>query len=390
MGCIGGYTQGGGHSPASHNYGLAADQVLEAQVVLADGSIVTASPCQNPDLYFAIRGGGGGSYGVVISMTVKAYLSKPVVAQSLTIMPLHNDTETLLDAVTELWTDYPRLMDASFSGYGTWSINSPQTLFANQTVGYVHAIAAMNMSLSDAKDTFNPLLQKLERYNGTSLLVSVSWFQFPTYATYYRTMSGVHQSVGSPNSALTSRMFSKAALTETKSGLRKMIGIIAGKPEETTINSVELVGGGEVIANKNDKYSGLNPAWRSTYIVNVVGRGWADGTDAYNAQKIKDDITYHKGGAMRSLTPFGGSYMNEVSLFAFHRKALGLTRSKADRNDPYWAEDFYGSNYYRLAQIKKRYDPNDLFWCPTCVGSPSWNQRLLHGKDYGPLCRTGQ
>ena len=321
MGCIGGYTQGGGHSPASHNYGLAADQVLEAQVVLADGSIVTASPCQNPDLYFAIRGGGGGSYGVAVSMTVKAYPSKPVVAQSLTIMPLGNDTETLLDVITQLWTDYPRLMDAGFSGYGTWSINSPQSLFANQTVGYVHAIAAMNMSLGDANDTFNPLLQELERYNGTSLRVSVSWFQFPTYAAYYRAMSGVHQPVGSPNSALTSRMFSKADLTENKSGLRKMIGVIGGKPEEQTINSVELVGGGEVIANKNDKYSGLNPAWRSAYIVNVVGRGWADGTDAYTAQKVKDDITYHKGGAMRYLTPSGGSYMNEVCPFVFLRKA---------------------------------------------------------------------
>lgn len=314
MGCIGGYTQGGGHSPASHDYGLAADQVLEAEVVLADGSIVIASPCQNPDLYFAIRGGGGGSYGVVTSMTVKAYPSKPVVAQSLTIMPLGNDTETLLDAITQLWADYPRLMDAGFSGYGTWSINSPQILFASQTIGYVHAIAAMDKSLTDAKSAFNPLLQKLEKYNGTSLCVSVSWSQFPTYAAYYRTMSGVHQPVGSPNSALTSRMFSKAALTDSKSDLRKVIGVIAGKPEEYTMNSVELVGGGKVIANKDDKYSGVNPAWRSTYIVNVVARGWAEGTDACTAQMIKDDITYHKGGAMRRITPHGGSYMNEVCL----------------------------------------------------------------------------
>lgn len=314
MGCIGGYTQGGGHSPASHDYGLAADQVLEAQVVLANGSVVTASPCQNPDLYFAIRGGGGGSYGVVTSMTVKAYPSKPVVAQSLTIMPLGNNTEILLDAITQLWEDYPRLMDAGFSGYGTWSINSPERLFAKQTVGYVHAIAALDKSIKDAKDTFNPLLLKLDKYNGTSLCISVSWFQFTTYAAYYRAMSGVHQAVGSPNSALTSRMFSKDVLTKNHSDLRNMIGVIAGQPKEYTLNSVELVGGGKVIANKDDKYSGANPAWRSTYIVNVVARGWAEGSDEGTAQRVKDDITYHKGGAMRRLTPDGGSYMNEVCL----------------------------------------------------------------------------
>ena len=48
--------QGGGHSPATHDFGLGADQVLEAQVVLASGEIVTASACQNQDLFFAIRG----------------------------------------------------------------------------------------------------------------------------------------------------------------------------------------------------------------------------------------------------------------------------------------------------------------------------------------------
>jgi FAD/FMN-containing dehydrogenase len=39
VGCIGGYAQGGGHSPASRNYGLGADQILEAQVILANGAI---------------------------------------------------------------------------------------------------------------------------------------------------------------------------------------------------------------------------------------------------------------------------------------------------------------------------------------------------------------
>lgn len=69
VGCLGGWMQGGGHSPATHDFGLGADQVLEAQVVLANGKIVTASPCQNSDLLFAIRGGGGGTYGVVVSTT---------------------------------------------------------------------------------------------------------------------------------------------------------------------------------------------------------------------------------------------------------------------------------------------------------------------------------
>ncbi|KAK1142479.1 hypothetical protein N8T08_007841 [Aspergillus melleus] len=131
VGCIGGYIQGGGHSPASRDYGLAADQILEAQVLLANGTTVTASPCQNSDLYFAIRGGGAGTYGIVTSATVKAYPSKPIVAQSLTISPLSDNLDPLLEAVTDIHAAYPHISDAGFSGYGTWSINSPAPLFAN-------------------------------------------------------------------------------------------------------------------------------------------------------------------------------------------------------------------------------------------------------------------
>ncbi|KAH6975759.1 hypothetical protein EDB80DRAFT_692886 [Ilyonectria destructans] len=58
----GGWMQGGGHGPASHTFGLGADQVLEAEVVLANGTLVTANACQNQDHYFTIRGRGAGTY----------------------------------------------------------------------------------------------------------------------------------------------------------------------------------------------------------------------------------------------------------------------------------------------------------------------------------------
>lgn len=107
-------------------------------------------------------------------------------------------------------------------------------------------------------------------------------------------------------------MFDKDSLTKNRTLLRRMIGVIAGAPEEYTINSVELVGGGKVLTDGEDRFSGVNPAWRSTYMVNVVARGWADES---TAQAVKDDITYKKGGAMRALTPKLGSYMNEVGSF---------------------------------------------------------------------------
>ena len=70
---VAGLVQGGGFGSFSKGFGTGAANLLEAEVVTADGQVRIANACTNPDLFFALKGGGGGTFGVVTRLTLRTH-----------------------------------------------------------------------------------------------------------------------------------------------------------------------------------------------------------------------------------------------------------------------------------------------------------------------------
>ncbi|MCE0768202.1 FAD-binding oxidoreductase [Pseudonocardia kujensis] len=97
---VAGLTLGGGYGHLNAKYGLSCDNLVEAQVVCADGSVRTASETDDPDLLWALRGGGG-NFGVVTSFTFRLHPVGPVVAFAGVMYPLED-----LGAIERGWREY--------------------------------------------------------------------------------------------------------------------------------------------------------------------------------------------------------------------------------------------------------------------------------------------
>jgi hypothetical protein len=152
-------------------------------------------------------------------------------------------------------------------------------------------------------------------------------------------------------------------LTGNYAALRKAIGVIAGQQSQFISNNVEFVAPRKDLGSADG--AAILPAWRTSYMSNIVASGWPPGTPESVKNAVRQDIE-NKINALKQLAPNTGCYMNE-----------------ADRLDPYYKNDFYGSNYNKLLSIKDKYDECQTFYCPTCVGSDRWS---LDGS--GRLCQV--
>ena len=186
------------------------DNVLQFTIVLANGSLVTTNSFQYPDLFWALRGGGGGTYGVVTSTTYQTHPTFPMVAGVL----LANFTSPTIaqNVTTEFIKLHPSLSDAGLGGY-----------FGFSNFSFSAIIVAPNISLADANATFLPFAQFVEEATGG--LVYTQTIPFPSFFEFLTTFFGGPGQVGG-NDEIASRLLPrKLAETDPAKAAEIMLSI---------------------------------------------------------------------------------------------------------------------------------------------------------------------
>jgi len=340
VGLAGGYTSGGGHSLLNGAYGMAADAVLEWEVITADGKHLVATPSENSDLYWALTGGGPGTFAVVLSMTTKIFKDGPV-GSGILMFNMTSDPANYWGAIEDLWAYMPTYVD---SGPNTWD-------FALTPQGFqALAITVLDQNSTVVEKLLQPFFEIL-----TTRGIKYSWT--PTnsanYLAYFTSRFGPGvKGAGPATVQLASRLIPRNGVTNSTSN--KMI-VQAMKAFN---DNKDWVLGCHALNVKNIKHpdNAVLPQWREAVATCNIVSYW-DWTKTPEYMHSRTELLVNTLiPALEKATPGAGTYLNEID-----------ASWKGD-----WKKELYGINYNRLVNIKNKYDPDHVFYAPTAIGSDSW------------------
>ncbi|KAH7887276.1 hypothetical protein F5I97DRAFT_1925727 [Phlebopus sp. FC_14] len=348
VGAAAGWVLGAGHSVLGPFYGLGVDNALQFTVVLPNSSHVTVNNYLNPDLFWALRGGGGPSFGVVTSTTYKTHPSVPITAVFYSATA---NSSTAYRALLETWFQvHNTLSDSGWSGVWPFLDNSlyltffaqgtpPYNSTANSTMeGFFassRAIPGVNVTLA-----ISVPYPSFEAWNIDNLVDSSKGYGF----NYTAFSAGV-------DFALSSWILPRNVTASP------MASVVANICMNITFGAGYMVAGGAVAEVDPDSAS-VTPAWR-TAISDINATPSVDPANPLEAQQIATQQIQ----PFRELAPVsagGGQYLNEP-----------------DSLEQDWQEAYWGSHYPRLLSIKEALDPHDLLIVRKGVNSEQWDDQVV-------------
>jgi FAD/FMN-containing dehydrogenase len=313
---VGGLTLGGGIGHIARKHGLSIDNLLEAGMVLADGSITRANADENPDLFWAIRGGGG-NFGVVTSFLFRMHPVNMVQAGP-TFWPLEESAD-VLRAYASFIPSAPRELNGFFAFATVPPVPAfPEELHGRKVCGVVWCHTG---TADEAARAMAPMLAV-----GTPLLHGVGEMPYPALQGFFDPLypSGLQWYW---RADFVREMPEEAIAQHVEFGERMPAG-------HSTMHLYPIDGAVHDVGSSDTAFSYRNVLFAEV----IVGVD----PDPANAEAITQwTVDY-----WNATHPFsaGGAYVNFMM-------DEGQERVKAT----------YGANYDRLVRVKAKYDPDNLF-----------------------------
>jgi hypothetical protein len=373
---VAGLIQSGGFGSFSKNYGMAAASLLQAEIVTADGAVLIANQCTNPEIFWALKGGGGGSFGVVTKITLATYELPEFFGTVQGLIKANSDAafrkligtfmrfyaESLFNPnwgeSVSLRADNSVLFHMVFQGVDqaraelVWKpfldfvAASPRD-FVMAPAPKITGIPARHYwdpeyrrrVLPDTVVADNQPGASPENVSWTGSQIEVNIFLYG-YESLWMPASLLKQ-----QELLADTLFAATRRYEVQLHFNKGL---AGAPDH------------HIAAARN---TAMNPAVLDAFALALIA-----GADPHTNPGVpghEPDLTAGRKVAasvtaaaneLRGIAPHSGAYVSEGNFF-----------------DKTWQNSFWGSNYSRLAAVKKKYDPAGLFFVHHGVGSEEWS-----------------
>jgi hypothetical protein len=370
---VAGLIQSGGFGSFSKGFGTAASHLLEAQIVTADGKLRTVNACSDPDLYWALKGGGGGSWGVITRVTLRTHQLPEFFGGAWGTVKAQSDQafQRLLahfvgfyaqNLLNRHWGEQvavqrgnslkismvcqgldPQQARAVWQPFFDWIKASPGDFTVTEELG---------AGARAARSWWNP--------GGSHSMIRDSRAGAPAHHAYWQ---GDQDQVGAFLHAYDS-MWLPVSLLQDHGPPRLVRALFAGsRYQDIGLHFNKGLAGApdEAIGAALD--TATNPGVVGAFALAIIADGQGSSypgqpraaLDLDAARKDARAID-QAAGELRGVAPDAGSYVSESNYF-----------------NSAWSRAFWGTNYEKLRSVKKRYDPDGLFFVHHGVASEEWS-----------------
>ncbi len=375
---VAGLVQSGGFGSNSKMFGTAAASLLEAEIVTAEGTVRIANDGQNADLYWALKGGGGGSFGVISRLTLRTHALPEFMGAAGATIKARRDTtfRRLVDRFLghyehELfnphWGEQASVKPSNELKLSMVSAGLDAGATAAAMAPFFEWVKASPNDFSFTEDPWSGATAaqhwwdiEARRKRGSTAMIADDRPGAPPAHAWW---SGDQEQCGAYLYGYESMWLPQSLLGPGRRGALVEALFAASRHNDVDLHFNKGLAGAPPDAIAATRNTATNPKLLDSFALAIIATGGASrypglpGAPRDDAEASAGAQAIDKAAAaLRRVAPDSGSYVSESNYFN--------TR---------WAREFWGTNYPRLRAVKQKYDPEGLFTVHHGVGSEDWS-----------------